>query len=694
MQYLITVLFLHIASCTFAFGQAPPLLTKHIDLGIQIQHTKKTTNVASLHEVVTLDNTSSFQIDFRGTKLTETAVIRMTSVYDGAVQHLNHSSLVQWQYKSAWFNGNTVVVELIENGNGDSSKLNIHQAITFEQNEFEQSICGGVDDRELSYEARTARAMPIGCTAWIIDDVNRTFLSAGHCSSGNGNSLGIMQFNVPLSDANGNYQHPGPEDQYPVDVDSIQYTPDTYIGNDWAYFGCFPNSETGLTPYEAQQSYFELADEAPGVNGQQIRITGHGTTSAPVSNTWNGVQKTHVGPFTQSEDNTIAYYTDTTGGNSGSAVLDESTGLAIGIHTNGGCSSSSNQNHGCAIHNAGLQKALANPQGVCIPNILQFGFPNGVPTQTNPNQETPIYFNVGPGTQLPVVDSVMLHVSVNGDIMSDPVEHIGGESYTATLPAVDCGDDVTFWFSATGSAGDTAYSPFNYEDAPYTLVVGEIVKVFLSLESFDNGLPSDWTLDGLWNASSTCIPNGDCGEAPFMYFGDESSCTYDNGNTVSGLLNSPTYSFDDAVSEVAVSFCYALLTESSSSYDFASVYANGTLVNELSDSEDWSTHSFSAMPDEDGMLNLSWGFDSIDDVFNDFRGFHIDNVQLTLVTVECDDSSDCPTDVNGDAMTNVTDLLQVIDNWGQNGGPADVNQDGTVNVSDVLLIVSEWGVCE
>ena len=695
MNYLNFALCIQIASCSFVFGEAPPVLTKNVELGIQIQSKQKSRIVATLSEIVTLDNTSSFQLDFRGTKLTDTAFIRLTSVFDGAVQHLGQSTLVQWQHRSAWFNGDTVVVELIENSSdSEYSKLNIHQAITFGQNEVEQSICGGVDDRELSYEARTARAMPIGCTAWIIDDTNRTFLSAGHCSNGNGSALGIMQFNVPLSDANGNYQHPGPEDQYPVDVESIQYTTETYIGNDWAYFGCFPNSETGLTPFEAQQSYFELADKAPDVNGQQIRITGHGTTSAPVSDTWNGVQKTHIGPFVVSDDTVIAYQTDTTGGNSGSAVFDESSGLAIGIHTNGGCEGSSNQNHGCAIHNDGLQNALANPQGVCIPNILQFGFPNGLPDQTNPNQTTAVHFNVVPGTQLPKVDSVMLHVSINGIIEDYFAQHLGGESYIASLPSFDCGDDVSFWFSAMGSAGDVAFSPFNYEDAPYAIAVGEIIKELIAIEAFADGIPAGWNADSLWNATSQCAPSGSCGEAPFMYFGIESSCNYDDGSTVSGELYSEVFQFDDDVLEVEVSFCYGLETENLGAYDQASVYANGEFVAELEESIDWSTYNFVATPDSSGQLQLAWGFDSIDDVYNEYRGYHIDNVHITAIRIDCNDSQECPTDINGDSVTNVTDLLAVMDEWGQNNSPADVNQDGIVNVTDVLLIVSEWGVCD
>ena len=53
--------------------------------------------------------------------------------------------------------------------------------------------------------------------------------------------------------------------------------------------------------------------------------------------------------------------------NSGSPVINEDTGQAIGIHTHGGCSKGGGSNLGTGSNHAGLQSALANPLGVCIP---------------------------------------------------------------------------------------------------------------------------------------------------------------------------------------------------------------------------------------------------------------------------------------------------------------------------------------
>ena len=131
-------------------------------------------------------------------------------------------------------------------------------------------------------------------------------------------------------------------------------------------FGCFENPNTGLTPFEAQGVTYELADTVPGGTGQPINITGYGVDSSP--NEWNQIQQSHTGPYAGNSGTTIQYSTDTQGGNSGSGVLDESTGLAIGIHTHGGCGAGGGANSGTAVQHSGLQNALANPQGVCIPS--------------------------------------------------------------------------------------------------------------------------------------------------------------------------------------------------------------------------------------------------------------------------------------------------------------------------------------
>jgi len=299
-----------------------------------------------------------------GDPAAEGAVIRIMSAADGGTQYLNAESLKQWSNSSAFFNGDTVLIDLIAHGKTGDSRLIIKSVTAGEPVYDSRSICDTVDDRVLSSRPDNARFMPAGCTAWLIDDANHTFLMAGHCGTANG----VAQFNVPLSSTTGVVNSPLPEHQYAIEASSIQQLSGG-VGNDWAYFGTFPNSNTGLTAKQAQGSFYQLAAVPPPVSGQSIRVTGYGTTSTPAPRTWSQVQKTHTGPYTSFATTTIRYRTDTTGGNSGSPVTDESTGLAIGIHTHGGCSSTGGSNAGTAVHNAGLQNALANPRGICRTGI-------------------------------------------------------------------------------------------------------------------------------------------------------------------------------------------------------------------------------------------------------------------------------------------------------------------------------------
>ncbi len=291
------------------------------------------------------------------------AILRITSHRDGAVQELNATSVRQWDLSSAYFNGDAVQVDVVAYP-GTGARVRTRGVDMGLIPADPETICGNNDDRVLSSDVRVARLLPIGCTGWLIDDCNHCMLTAGHCQG----NISVVEFNVPLSSAGGSLNHPPPEDQYAKDNASLQGNGGNGVGDDWAYFGTFPNSNTGLTAYEAQGWSFVL--ENPPAAGQgKIRITGYGTDSG----VRNQVQQTEVGPLVVSSGTTVGYRTDTTGGNSGSPVIHKQRDHAVGIHTHGGCSSTGGNNWGTAINHAGLQSALAAPLGVCA---------NGSPCQT------------------------------------------------------------------------------------------------------------------------------------------------------------------------------------------------------------------------------------------------------------------------------------------------------------------------
>jgi V8-like Glu-specific endopeptidase len=111
-----------------------------------------------------------------------------------------------------------------------------------------------------------------------------------------------------------------------------------------------------------------------------VSVIGFGIKSGDALLTLNQAQTRHSAPVEWIKANkkglnwhkVVAYTTDTTGGDSGGPILDDSSGLLIGIHANGGCSSTGGYNYGTLISNTALQHAVRNPLGVCATLVTKF----------------------------------------------------------------------------------------------------------------------------------------------------------------------------------------------------------------------------------------------------------------------------------------------------------------------------------
>lgn len=424
------------------------------------------------------------------------SILRLTAHEDGAVQELTALHCREWRNTSAYFNGDAVQVDVFAFPGTGPNRVALSKVTMGLGFASFETICGPTDDRVLSDDARSARLLPVGCSGWMIDDCKRCFLTAGHCTN-----VQTAQFEVPLSDPDGTINHPSPDDQYAVDPESVQASAAS-LGSDWRTFGCFPNPNTGMTPAEAQGAFYDLELPPSFVNGQTIRITGYGTDDTPL--THNQVQQTHSGPRAPSGGTVLEYVTDTTGGNSGSPVIWVQGGVAIGIHTNGGCGTSGGTNSGTASSSPGLQQALANPLGVCATGVQLV---STLPDLIAPGSATKLDLEIQPGA---VPGSERLFASYDGGpFLELPIVPTGGGFYEATLPPPVCGAEPRFYFSVVDAVCGTTSLPAGGASAPFTALVGETTAVAIfdmeSASGWTSGAPGDTADTGQWTRVN---PNG------------------------------------------------------------------------------------------------------------------------------------------------------------------------------------------
>ncbi|MFT7668382.1 MAG: V8-like Glu-specific endopeptidase [Planctomycetota bacterium] len=401
------------------------------------------------------------------------SILRLTALKDGSIQELNARHVTQWQNSSAYFNGDTVLVEVLAQPGSGWNRVamrSIDMGLIYTP---EESICGSTDDRVLSTDPRVARILPVGCTGWLIDDCGQCFLTAGHCSGG----VSVLQFNVPLSNNSGSLNHPPASEQYSADSSSMQTNGGQGVGNDWAYFGAFANSNTGLTPGQASGSVFALVNP-PSASGTTIRVTGHGVDGG----NRNQVQQTHAGPAVSLSSSSLSYVTDTQGGNSGSPVIWDQIDQAVGIHTHGGCGSTGGSNNGTASTNSGLQAALADPQGICAGGSF---FPQPYPELTPAGNPVAVQVEL-----LSAGSGVTLHYRLSpGSFQTQAMVAQGGGFYEGTIPAPACGDDPDFYFSYVDDTCGLIFEPSEAPTTFFSMNVGTNQAVFADNFEANNG----WT---------------------------------------------------------------------------------------------------------------------------------------------------------------------------------------------------------
>ena len=312
--------------------------------------------------------------------------IRITSLEDGATQTLNSSALAVWRNSSGYFNGDSVFLQLFAYPQTGDNRIAVDKVLAGGRNLLPGGSSRGgraaceTDDRVRSDDQRVARLLYsvegdlYSATAFIVNDRAHCLFSAGHACNDfdfTGEFVPIIEFNVPDSDSGGSIRFALAQDTYVIDEESIVYRyHQASIHIDWCYFGTENNTETALSPYEAQGESFRLAYLVPYPGGQTLRVTGHGRDYWPPED--HTVQQTDSGQYLYLDPiGVLTYDIFTIKGVSGGPVEDMCRGFAYGIHTRGGCPPG---NIGVAVDMPDLQDAVVanwidsgyyEPQGIC-----------------------------------------------------------------------------------------------------------------------------------------------------------------------------------------------------------------------------------------------------------------------------------------------------------------------------------------
>jgi hypothetical protein len=379
-----------LAACPAVLAQTAPLhLVVHpvrVDSGL-VGHPGNAAPgpVSAFGRDIKVDGAPWIRVVFDDVTLEGRSYLLVTSLADGEFQVLDSTAVQQWQYTSAFFNGDAVNVQLIAAPGTAANRVTISRVLVGGPEPApapQRAVCDSVDSRVPSADPRTARLLfvriPVPncpnnlpcvpqaggvCSGSILsvaladDPNNRVMVSAGHCFDyADSGVCAVAQFEpIPLSGADCSVRHPPVAKQFVINAGRMRSEnlgPCT--GHDWAAFTCFPNPNTGRTVFQEQGSAFTAA-VAPPASGAALSKFGYGV-QGPRTNTqnnrgpycgctpggqfaqFNTTQQTAAGTSTApvGANDMIPHNVHTCAGDSGCPVVNAG-GNQCGIHVGGGC---------------------------------------------------------------------------------------------------------------------------------------------------------------------------------------------------------------------------------------------------------------------------------------------------------------------------------------------------------------------
>ncbi|WP_276371013.1 T9SS type A sorting domain-containing protein [Chryseolinea sp. H1M3-3] len=376
-------LMIDVVLCVVIFSTSPLWAQKIIPYNFY--HQTDSSAEGSLQVITTVNASSNFlRLYFKGTQLGKESYLVLETA-DGAKQKLHYRDLENWGFSSAYFNGNAVKVSLYT-GKGDMNKIIIN-AVKVSDGEMEKSTVKDVVGRknvssqpavansDINYEL-PPHAAAVGRftngnksygTGWIAP--NGAIVTSQRVAYNlvQEDGYDVIEFNIPPSNHYGSVNHPGPDDQYPVNINKRDIGSENYnykrkhdfdIENEdgygewhttWGIIEALPNS-TGLRPGERQQHHFQIVRNPGSFTLESTNVWvdifhyGEITTDLIYESQYRTL-KTHVTKLLPSEeyltsndhDNFVLYNKDNgditlSDSDTGAPIAYNQFNIAIGVH--------------------------------------------------------------------------------------------------------------------------------------------------------------------------------------------------------------------------------------------------------------------------------------------------------------------------------------------------------------------------
>ncbi|MBD3232177.1 MAG: T9SS type A sorting domain-containing protein [candidate division Zixibacteria bacterium] len=239
--------------------------------------------------------------------------------------------------------------------------------------------------------------------------------------------------------------------------------------------------------------------------------------------------------------------------------------------------------------------------------LIGFEYPNGLPEFVDPDGGTTVRVEIYGITGSPQEGTGEFHYNSGSGWITEPMTIVSPNVYDAVFPAIDCGDNVDYYFSAETSTGYYVTDPNGAPDNSYSAVSATGLNIVFE-DDFETN--QGWSVvndcsDGQWGRGVP-IGGGDRGDPPTDY--DESGQCYltdnvdgnsdvDDGYT---YLISPTLDLSDGSAIVEYALWYTNNYGADPNNDLFKVYVsnnnggNWTLAQTFGPvtSSGWNMHSF------------------------------------------------------------------------------------------------------